>query len=637
MSDWVTQSGAVHHLQVSGEKGEFYKDSKEYMKRLAGELWLLSQADTLVDHSCLFLRCYGAHTVFQGVDLTNKIMLLDKASLFRTMLKCTSFYQLLAHLVGKELLAYPDHPLATQADIFITKAGLSRFGGLDRFRQQAVVWGNTAVAQANHFWVLDDTAGQGKPGDLCSYIQDKVITEDGFLFLFDLVPAPANTTAYQGVAHQNHWLLPRWLITGRKVAFTAPSHEGSAQAVFVMSNYNKSAHLASSVVSIALQSYAAIKLCVMDDASTDDSIATLKRLTTLFADNHWLELFFSCENKGTYWQRNQAILAHQQEHTIYLVNDSDDMSCAQRAWMQSAWIQSNSPDYCIADIVRINSTSNMLQMDKEVERYGTASFAALSSIHKHYGYFENLKKGADTEFIERIVKFAPNSSSARLRYPVLYQSFINNNLTNDIYRIDERQQVLNQDISARSPYMELFRDRHSRLGKFELPLLFTAGQWHFPESYFEKLPEFLIARQSRKGPVLHVEQILSQQSWLTNSFDTVKGVSATASATGLSLESRLQDKQHAYLMLQQPIHDVLPVNTEESNVLLKVVAQGQLSVSGVLIYYDGEGRQLHHQFYWLNEPMPIEVPANCKRISFGFRVQGSGFVVIKEVIVQRYD
>jgi len=53
--------------------------------------------------------------------------------------------------------------------------------------------------------------------------------------------------------------------------------------------------------------------------------------------------------------------------------------------------------------------------------------------------------------------------------------------------------------------------------------------------------------------------------------------------------------------------------------------------------YDGYRRQLHHQFYWLNEPMPIEVPANCKRISFGFRVQGSGFVVIKEVIVQRYD
>jgi glycosyltransferase involved in cell wall biosynthesis len=371
---------------------------------------------------------------------------------------------------------------SNRASLFVTKEGIERFGGLDKFLKSKFVIDGLDYQKKLSSQDITKSRFVEIPGILSSKID----------LILDVNPAATNIDFSLDSKILN---VPRCVLSVTLSSIKLNSGLSAKKAVFAMSNYNKQGYLAGSIYSIAMQSYKNISLDIIDDISTDSSQYIFSRIFDEF-DKEMFPIRFEQNkiNKGTYWIRNQIVNRYCQHDTVYLVNDSDDFSSSQRACFQLS-ILDNNPDYQIAfgDIIRVDCTYKLLPLDGKVERYGTASLASKAATHNKYGYYENIMKNADTEYIERIKKFAGKTAVHWFRYPVLFQPFDGNNLTSDIYSTDSIGAKLQQQLSKRSRHVELFSIRHRTYEIKELPKIYSFNSLSFPDSYVKELKEFLVA------------------------------------------------------------------------------------------------------------------------------------------------
>lgn len=140
----------------------------------------------------------------------------------------------------------------------------------------------------------------------------------------------------------------------------------------------------------------------------------------------------------------------------------------------------------------MDQTYSVLPLNNQVERYGTASLGCRARLHSEVGYFQNIRKNADTEFIERVKGFVGKAAIQWFRYPVLFQPFDGGNLTADIYAIGKTKRALVQSLGNRSAHHEAFKKHHARLDKAGLPSHFNFPLASMPKEYAHIGSDYLI-------------------------------------------------------------------------------------------------------------------------------------------------
>jgi hypothetical protein len=380
------------------------------------------------------------------------------------------------------------------AELYLTYHGLRRFGGLARLQALPLRFGRLPVGEHDSVHALTNAqtdvpnqyftdAGlallpgwmpiDSVEGELCSYV-------------LDIVPAPVPIDAgerlagaFGGVDIGPEWVtLPRQLLQVRRVPFR-PGQEGAARLVFMTSNFDKAKFVSAGLYAMAMQSHSQVEVCFTDDCSSDESVAVAKRFATLLVDAEaFLRIGVNETNRGTYWIRNECIHRTADPEALFLVNDSDDVSSLQRGWLQAQWLAKDQQSSgCFLDIVRVDASYQLMRLDAEIERYGTASLAMRGALVDEIGYFENIKRNADTEFIERTRLLKGKLALPWHRYPCLFQVFDGGNLTADIYELKPGTNHIVANHSARAEHTMLFRRQHQGLQAKA-----AKRQYAFPES-----------------------------------------------------------------------------------------------------------------------------------------------------------
>ena len=404
------------------------------------------------------------------------------------------------HELGKQWAFRPavaQAPMGQDAlplELYVSRTGLKRFGGWSRMRHQPIGYGERALDEFGLVVAIDNDAQEFalSPGpeagvvSLCGWSPLAGLPDGGQGYWVDVVPAPVLTEP-AGSLHSEvpespepgTVSLPRQMLQMRLCRMPRAPMAPPLRLVFVMSNFEKGALILAAMYGVAMQTHANVALRFTDDASGDDSLAYARQFERLLPlGQDFLTIQTNAINRGTYWIRNEAIYRADDPETVFLVNDSDDVSALQRGTLQARMLQENpSIVGCFMDIVRVDPQYTPLRLDSEVERYGTASLAFRKALADKIGYFENIKRNADTEFIERVRLLLGNDALQRHRYPCLYQVFDGRNLTADIYTQTNGASEIQADHSARALHTLLFRQRHRHLKTESAP-----SQYRFPES-----------------------------------------------------------------------------------------------------------------------------------------------------------
>ena len=500
---WIAQ-GAIDRILITDDPKAFWFDCLEFAKRQEVDQVFFAELPQLKSNWAEFLKfkvellnaeistaraCNGQYLAFSQKYLRDcpSINLESFESLYWSVrqepIKATSSQE--AKNPGI-------------ASLFVTKQGLERFGGEAAFRSIDILIDGHLPAKYKRLWQIDNDLDLE---DFCRQDievlrQSKMITIPGLLcnalgrqILLDINPAPQRNEPTDSIRLQ----------TARTVLTVTtcnqwPLQKSSASAIFVMSNYNKASYIASALYSVAMQTHPHCSVHMVDDVSTDQSmhiVSAFRKLVDVSKFDITLEQ--NKKSMGTYWIRNSVIHHHINSDTIYLVNDSDDFSCCQRASIQLPLLEKADTKavICFGDIVRVDKQFKLLALDGKVERYGTASLACRAKAHQQYGYYENIRKNADTEFIERLRYFEGKNATQWFRYPVLFQPFDGLNLTADIYKVDENGKAIKSDLSQREKHKELFTSRHKKIQK-NPNQYFTFPIYDNPKEYNETLPEFII-------------------------------------------------------------------------------------------------------------------------------------------------
>jgi glycosyltransferase involved in cell wall biosynthesis len=379
------------------------------------------------------------------------------------------------------------------AHLFVTLNGASRFGGLNRMVSLPLCFESTPVSQFAQCWVIDndaiadhEAADKANTKLLVHTIKgfEQVAQEDRYL-IFDINPAPLSEASAAGSHDAPAITVPRQVLYARAVKGALPAAQQQDRAVFIVSNHNKARYIRATFYSMLMQSYPKICIEFVDDLSTDNSMILARNFRDVLGiGSDTLSISVNAVNRGTYWIRNSVIARHIDSVCLFLVNDSDDYSAAQRIFLQAHVIamQPNGRG-CFGDIVRVDRNYRLLPLGEQVERYGTASLACRAELHNEAGYFQNIRKNADTEFIERIKTFLGSAAIKWFRYPVLFQPFDGGNLTADIYTFEQNGNQIVQSLGNRSSHTDAFKKHHARLSRAELPDHFTFPRSSMPKDY----------------------------------------------------------------------------------------------------------------------------------------------------------
>jgi glycosyltransferase involved in cell wall biosynthesis len=389
--------------------------------------------------------------------------------------------------------------------LFVTSQGIKRLGGLQTFKELPLQIGGILPAQYDHCWVLenDDVTGANVFGNIedhpFPYSTVKAISgsnEHGTTVVFDINPASTDFQNGQTEFGADVIRVPRQILSIRAIQGATSSIVTKSNALFIVSNYNKRKYIHATLYSLVMQSYPKIRVEFIDDLSADSSQAKVRTFKYLLGiQDDFIDLRSNSVNRGTYWIRNDAIYRNSNTETAFLINDSDDYSAAQRVYLQLSLLHNNpDKDGCLFDIVRTTPDYYPLALNGEGERYGTASLCIKYSLIGVVGYFQNIRKNADTEFIARVKTFRGKSAVERCRYPVLFQIFDGGNLTSDIYTIREGARGISSGSNARSLHVEAYKKHHNRIIMKNLDLTkeFSFPSSNLPDEYLVLTDDFLV-------------------------------------------------------------------------------------------------------------------------------------------------
>jgi glycosyltransferase involved in cell wall biosynthesis len=193
----------------------------------------------------------------------------------------------------------------------------------------------------------------------------------------------------------------------------------------VMTAYKRDPLLDTAIGSILNQTYRNIELLIIDDCSPDDNFAYLQQLAE--ADKR-IRVFRMEENGGTYVAKNFGMT--QAKGAFIGFMDSDDYCHAQRIEFQVASLDKH-PDVMgiTHDYFRIDESSDIEFRGIGALRMACISLLMRREVMDEIGFFDSLRVGADTEYIERIEAHYGTNRRLRLRVPSMFMMLHSSSLT----------------------------------------------------------------------------------------------------------------------------------------------------------------------------------------------------------------
>lgn len=623
MMPWL-EDETIDRLQISDSGFHFLSDVTEFIKKLNAEKAVVLPIE-LVTYAVPLLYKQTFHAFEIPAFISDWFQVVSVKEVQNA--GCAQ----LKHL---ELKSATELVWQNKVSGFITDQAINRLGGVEAFRKHHLAYNGILFSEIDEWWLLGNSSFENTKG--FNYFPSEIKSNGKTSLVFDIQPITQEQHPAFRYLPASSINLRRRIITGRRLPNVAAS-KTSQSALFVMTCFNKEQFVQESIFGVLMQTYPNVQLHFCDDASTDKSTEAARNILSLVEPTFLYHIYEGEGGEGTYRLRNKVIHQSSDDSSVYFINDADDISCVRRAELQLSQLASPEKLYTFGDITRVDSLGRSLTLEGVSERYGTASFAAKAEVHQHYGFYENLKKGADTEFIERMQYFAPKDSGHWWRYPVLFQSYTNENLTSDIYAITEQGNLV-QDISARSKYLELFRFRHKRMLKNSLNDVFTYDNVFFPVSYHQNIPDFFTSTPDPKIlSEVPFELTLTGVDLEVLGWKTLPAeIKKENQGALLQIVSELVADEHDYLMVNKTGDSKIIAALKENAKGLYFKATGDLGISFVTIYFDEYGERLSHQFFWVNQAMPVKMPPECSEIQFGFRVQGKGKCLFERLEVGNF-
>jgi len=196
----------------------------------------------------------------------------------------------------------------------------------------------------------------------------------------------------------------------------------------VVPTFNGSHRVDSAMSSLLSQSWKNLQILVMDDASEHDSAAYLDAWARF---DGRIEVVHLAENAGTYRARNVAVSEHARGDFI-TVHDDDDWSHPRKIELQVRHLMRN-PDR-VANMSlysRVTGTMLFTRINNN-PRFVQRNFSSLMlrrSDFERFGYWDVTNRGADGEFIDRILAVTGEKPETVGGAPMSYSMVSDESLT----------------------------------------------------------------------------------------------------------------------------------------------------------------------------------------------------------------
>ncbi len=167
----------------------------------------------------------------------------------------------------------------------------------------------------------------------------------------------------------------------------------------ILPTLNAGKTIKSTIKSIQQQTYPYWELLVIDDGSSDNSIAIIFELSEL---DSRIKVYKNSENKGAAYSRNIGLYYAKGDFITF--HDADDTSHSERLEYQLAKILLNKKyQLIVAQYVRVNTNGEVLVLNGRRKRNYISGMMFRKKVVKKVGYFKRLKISEDSEYYERIV------------------------------------------------------------------------------------------------------------------------------------------------------------------------------------------------------------------------------------------
>lgn len=167
--------------------------------------------------------------------------------------------------------------------------------------------------------------------------------------------------------------------------------------------YNAAHTLPTVLRSLFAQTCSSLELLLVDDASTDNSLAVINALQAECPSHIQMRVLQQASNQGAYAARNAALAVAQGE--FITVHDSDDWSHPQKLEHQVLVLLNSSAQASLSYWVR--ATDDLLFHHWFLDHYGwvypnISSLMFRASVVEALGFWDQVRVNADTEYRERI-------------------------------------------------------------------------------------------------------------------------------------------------------------------------------------------------------------------------------------------
>jgi glycosyltransferase involved in cell wall biosynthesis len=219
------------------------------------------------------------------------------------------------------------------------------------------------------------------------------------------------------------------------------SQTNSVKVSVILTTYNSAAFVERAINSILTQTYPIYEIVVVDDASTDETISTVKK----YLRGNSLKVIQSKHNMGPSFSRNKGLKYITGEFFAFM--DSDDHWAPDRLAVMVQALNTSKSDvvYCNQEIVDNNGSKLGIQSDSYPMRptknekfmdfifkrnvIGTSAVLARSSIAKKVLFDETLRSAEDYDFW---IRYASTGSSFHyIEKPLVYYRVHEFNISKD--------------------------------------------------------------------------------------------------------------------------------------------------------------------------------------------------------------
>lgn len=246
--------------------------------------------------------------------------------------------------------------------------------------------------------------------------------------------------------------IPKTVATISDIEFAQQfqSNTSSTDLVSIgMPAYNSAVTLKYAVQSILNQSHENIELIIIDDCSKDD---TEKVARELLKQDTRVKYHRNKINVGPYVSRNIALKIAKGKY--FTINDADDISHPDRISDHIEYIKRTNADFVESRLLRLTHDLIFISDIKGnfCRKNLSSIFFERAKVIEKFGYWENLRFGADSEFEERMITMG--AKKVTINKPYLYALYGASNLTTT------KGNVLRGAKGARSLFLKSYRKHH---------------------------------------------------------------------------------------------------------------------------------------------------------------------------------